>query len=379
MDNKVKIFFSLIVGMAVGACAVYFPNRRKIELAENFDIFFQCEDFLKEKNLQPKEFQKDDYSVLNSMLSARYDKYTVYHNTERGTKEFSINKVNTTPASMTTGFELDFDKNDNLYFSKVIPDSEAEKQGIKKGDIILSADGKTFESDGYEFAEQFTGKEKTMHLILERKGEQFEKEFVLKSDKNISLKSAYSKMYGDTLYIAVYKVDDYSDDSVKKILSENKNFKSLIIDLRHNTGGNVESGLKIADSFISSGEVCEHFNNGDTNVQSIGNSSEDISVPMAVLADEMTASAGEMLTAIFKAYGNADIVGENTYGKGVFQTKAVIGRGMLNYTTGYMTVGDIDYRDTGIAPDIEIDMDYDEKIIGTDEDIQLQKALELLN
>ena len=93
----------------------------------------------------------------------------------------------------------------------------------------------------------------------------------------------------------------------------------------------------------------------------------------------MTASAGEMLTAIFKAYGNADIVGENTYGKGVFQTKAVIGRGMLNYTTGYMTVGDIDYRDTGIAPDIEIEMDYNENIIGTDEDIQLQKALELLN
>ena len=99
-------------------------------------------------------------------------------------------------------------------------------------------------------------------------------------------------------------------------------------------------------------------------------------VPIAVLINENTASAAEILTALLKQYGDATLVGMNTFGKGVYQNKGIFYGNSVRYTEGYYTVGDWeDYHGKGIKPDVEIDMDSD--YIGTDKDIQLEKALEL--
>ena len=100
--------------------------------------------------------------------------------------------------------------------------------------------------------------------------------------------------------------------------------------------------------------------------------------PVVLLTNEKTASAAEIFTALLKQYDDATIVGTNTFGKGIFQNVATFHRNVIHYTDGYFKVGDWDcWQGVGIAPDIDVEMDS--ALIGTSEDVQLQKALELLS
>jgi len=103
-------------------------------------------------------------------------------------------------------------------------------------------------------------------------------------------------------------------------------------------------------------------------------------MPMVVITNEKTMSAAEILTALLKQYGeDVKLVGTKTYGKGIFQKeKELSNGGILRYTAGYITVGDWEcYQGKGIEPDYEVEMDSSS--IGSDDDIQLKKALKLLS
>ena len=100
---------------------------------------------------------------------------------------------------------------------------------------------------------------------------------------------------------------------------------------------------------------------------------------VVLLVNNNTASSAEIFTAALKQHIEVTIVGENTRGKGVYQIVNLLDNGdQFKYTAGTYTVGDWEcYQGVGIAPDVEVPMDRE--LIGTDDDIQLKKALELLD
>jgi carboxyl-terminal processing protease len=148
--------------------------------------------------------------------------------------------------------------------------------------------------------------------------------------------------------------------------------------LRNNPGGEISVALSSADPFINKAEVRTRQFDGAVSSQET-NDGVDYDVPIVLLVNENTASSAEIFTALLKQYADTTIIGTNTFGKGIYQNYAVFKGNYLQYTAGYTEVGDWEtYNEKGIAPDIEIAMDYDENIIGTDEDIQLQKAIEIL-
>ena len=162
--------------------------------------------------------------------------------------------------------------------------------------------------------------------------------------------------------------------------------KSLIIDLRENTGGDVEQEIKIADLFVDSGKTLFITEDKKSNRVDTKSSSEKvINIPVVVLVNDYTASASEMLTGMLKDYGIATIVGIKTYGKGVIQQvyNDVLGKKSgitLKVTTAeYYTPNGNKVNKEGIKPDIEVAGKAVETAgLEKSEDKQLQKAIEVL-
>ena len=163
--------------------------------------------------------------------------------------------------------------------------------------------------------------------------------------------------------------------------------KSLIIDLRDNTGGYVDSALNIADLFIEKGKTLLITEDKDGNEEKeVAAKDKTVDVPVIILVNEYSASASEILTGCLKDYNVATVVGTNTYGKGVIQSLVpnVLGEqigGALKVTIAeYYTPNKNKINKIGIEPDEVVELELgDDETLTKDNDNQLKKAIEILN
>ncbi len=365
--------FGSVIFAGIGAGGVYLKNKKAIEFAEKYPAIFETYDFMKDTDIGQPENVAEDVQI-NSFLKLYDDKYTYYGDNGVSEEEKIINNVNTSPTACGCGFQIDFDEN-TLYFSEVTEDMPAYEQGFRTGDIILSINGENITT--FEDAKKLMGKKTTTAEIkIQRDGKEQEITLTRFSD-TAKAEGIESKKFKDTLYIKYSRIGDLSTAPFLDIL-KNNSFNSLIIDLRNNPGGEISVAVSSADPFINKAEVRTRQFDGAVSSQET-NDGVDYDVPIVLLVNENTASSAEIFTALLKQYADTTIIGTNTFGKGIYQNYAVFKGNYLQYTAGYTEVGDWEtYNEKGIAPDIEIAMDYDENIIGTDEDIQLQKAIEIL-
>lgn len=378
MDKKEKFFKSLILSIAsmgIGAGAMYLANYKELNFMSRYPELIEVDNYArKELEIAPPE-NPDKAVVADAYFRLYDDEYTfVEESLSPHSAEYGIKKVNDSSTAKESGFKIKFNEKKQPYFSAVVKGLPADKQGIKVGDVVKKVDD--YELTDYNHAIRLTGENgTTVKLFIERDGKEFSLDFVRKTDSSQTT-GVSSEMYGDTLYISIDSMNDTAVSEFTKALSENK-FESVIIDLRDNGGGYTQTAISAADMFIGASETVMHAkNNSDSEVYK---TDEEIvyDVPIAVLINEKTASAAEILTALLKQYGDATLVGTNTFGKGIFQNRAFYKGESVRYTEGYYTVGDWEnYHKKGIKPDIEIDMDS--QYIGTDKDIQLQKAIEVL-
>ncbi|MBQ9808429.1 MAG: hypothetical protein IJM55_06130 [Ruminococcus sp.] len=189
-----------------------------------------------------------------------------------------------------------------------------------------------------------------------------------------------SLMNGNVLYVKIngfvwgtnLSFGSKTDDLMPKA-------RAVIIDLRGNLGGDISEAQGISNRFLKTGVTHCFIDNADDYDFEMGDSGNEIELPVVILVNGETASASEMMTALFmQNYDNVTVIGTTTYGKGIFQDeKELSNGGVLRFTNGYYTVGDWEcYQDVGIEPDITLEMD--ESLIGTLSDTQLKKALEIL-
>ena len=179
-------------------------------------------------------------------------------------------------------------------------------------------------------------------------------------------------------YIELATFDEGCAEQFKTAYEElkNKNVKSLIIDLRNNGGGIVDEALQITDYILDKDSTM--LITADKNkAEEIETSKNDpiIDVPIIILVNNETASASEILAGAIQDYKKATIVGEKTFGKGVIQELYTLndGSGLKITIKEYFTPNRNKINKVGIKPDYEI---IEEK--ETEEDEQLQKAMELL-
>lgn len=312
------------------------------------------------------------------------DKYTEYIPASE-MKEFT---ENITGSFVGIGIYMVADeKNENIVVYYPIPDSPAEKAGIKPGDIIISVDGIEYSYDDFSIiADKIKGKEgTTVKLVIERDGKNLD--FEIKREK-IETNPITSKIL--TNNIGYLKLPSF-DDSAAKRFEEKLNdlikngAKSLIIDLRNNGGGIVDESTDIADMFLDKGKtIFKAIDNKGNEEITVSKEKKKYTIPLVILVNENTASASEILTGALKDNEAVKVIGKKTYGKGVIQTVISLqdGSGLKITTAEYCTPNGTKINKIGISPDIEVDLPNTVKsvyAVNESEDTQLNKAIEELS
>lgn len=278
--------------------------------------------------------------------------------------------------------------NETIIIGTIDDDTPAAKAGIKAGDIIKEINLEDVSTKGSEYiSSKIKGTAGSTVKIKVLRGEE-ELTFDVERAEIKVYKIKHEMLQNNIGYIDFDSFTDTSYNEFKAAYEDLKNngATSLIVDLRNNTGGYVDSALNIADMFVDSGKalLITEDKNGNRYTQSSKNTKE-IDMPVVVLVNEYTASASEILTGILKDYKLATIVGTTTYGKGVIQEvyPDVLGKdigGALKVTVSeYFTPNGNKINKVGIEPDEKVELDDSESTdITKDTDTQLQKAIEIL-
>ena len=185
-------------------------------------------------------------------------------------------------------------------------------------------------------------------------------------------------------YIKIVQFEEITYDQFKASLDElqAENMQGLIIDVRNNPGGLLKVTEKIADELVPAGVVVSTENKVGKNEVYYADD-EYINIPIVVLVNGNSASASEVLAGAIKDTGRGKLVGETTFGKGVVQSVIPLSDGSaLKVTTAkYFTPSGVCIQGIGIEPDFEVTLPVElltKSKLTEEEDVQLQKALEVL-
>jgi len=330
-----------------------------------------------------------DYAITGMTLATE-DEYTNYYSASDFKKY--INSSQNTYVGIGVIIAA-AENNENVEIISVTADSPSEKAGIKCNDWLIAINGEeVFADDLDAVAEKIRGKGedigKSVILTIKRNSELFEIEV---NKSSIEKDTVQSKILFDDLgYIKINsfdrkdKTDNSSTDTFDEFLSEmkylnDKNIKKLVIDLRNNPGGDLDVVSAIADYFLPEC-VITYTENKQGKKEYIYSDEECVDMEIVVLVNENSASASEILTGALKDWDKAEIVGTKTYGKGIVQTIFSLGdgSGMSVTTSKYYTPGGVCIHGIGIYPDYVIDFPEYNAMTPIEEDLQLQKAIEIL-
>jgi carboxyl-terminal processing protease len=207
------------------------------------------------------------------------------------------------------------------------PGSPAYKAGLRPGDIIAKVDGKS--TDGMnvtEVADLLKGQRGTIvNVAVSREGSSGNLTFQVTRDE-ISRKSVPDGFFVQP-GIAYIKIESFAENTARELeddlkqLGEN-NIKGLILDLRANPGGLLNSGVAVADHFLQKGQliVSHHGRSSPEKAYSAYNGNHGRNYPIVVLVDRYTASAAEIVSGALQDHDRAWVLGETTFGKGLVQT-----------------------------------------------------------
>ncbi len=263
---------------------------------------------------------------------------------------------------------------------KAIKGAPAEKAGVKKGDVIAKVNEmETADRLLDEIVSKIKGRKGTqVKLTIHREGESAPIEIsVVRA--TIKIPNVTGEVLGgDIGYIRVEEFNEVIDEDMDRVLFdlEMRGAKGIILDLRDNPGGILESAVDMASKFIASGVIVTEKNKqGEIKkYEAKGGGDEDI--PLVLLVNGGSASASEIVAGAIQDTGRAPIVGEQTFGKASVQSvhKLKDGSNLVVTSASYFTSKGRDINKKGIAPDYKVEMTDGSKV-----DIQLEKAKELLS
>jgi carboxyl-terminal processing protease len=274
-----------------------------------------------------------------------------------------------------------------IYIFGVIPNSPAEKAGLKSGDVIVKAEGiEATEETYYDVLDAVRGEAGTNVSVTALRGEE-KIDFVITRQAVASENVLYQKLDGNIAYIRILSFADtrVSEEFVQKIaLAQSEKCEKFIFDLRNNSGGYLDEILAVLDILLPEGPMINIVDKKGL-TKTHNSDSNCIKGEMAVLCNGNTASAAELFTAALRDYELAEIIGETTFGKGTMQTTRLLsdGSALKLSIAFYNPPSNVSYDKIGVKPDFEVKLtEYWESRyfkMPVEEDTQLQKAIEILN
>ncbi|SHH40106.1 S41 family peptidase [Tepidibacter thalassicus] len=253
-----------------------------------------------------------------------------------------------------------------------IEDTPGFRAGIKPGDKIVKVNGKNVTAKEMDKAvSMMKGKAKTKVTLTIARENKKTFDLTIKREK-IRLKTVKSQVLEDNIgYIRITMFDKKTADDFKQNLKElqSKNIKGLIIDLRDNPGGLLDQCKEIADELLGEG-IIVYTKDNKGNKEYLKSDSNKIDIPLALLVNEGSASASEILSGAVRDNKAGVLIGTTTFGKGLVQTVKDLrdGTGFKLTIAQYFTPNGEYIHGKGIKPDIVVEKVED----------QLPKAIEYI-
>ncbi len=346
----------------------------------DFDLYWQLWDTVKNSYVDKEEISEKDmfYGSLEGMVKAIDDPYTSFLDPELS-KRFNDDLSGSFEG---IGAEIGI-RDDTLTIVAPISGMPAEEAGLKSGDKVLSIDGKSTAGISIDKAvDTIRGKKGTdVTLTIYREGLEETKDIII-TRGIITIESVETEILDNN--ILLIKISNFNEDT-RSLFDEaineakTKQVKAIILDLRNNPGGFLESSIDIASEWVESGPVVlEKFDDDDIIKYQARGVAELSSYETIVLLNGGSASASEIVAGALKDYNKATIVGEKSYGKGSVQTlKPFVDGSSLKVTVAkWLTPEGVSISEKGISPDYEVE--YNLEDFEADRDPQLDKALEII-
>lgn len=268
-----------------------------------------------------------------------------------------------------TGVKISKGESGQSYVQNIDKNSDSLKDGVSNGDIIKAVNGIDVSDKPLNEVNNMIDNEDVVVLTLERNGKIVEKEI-----KNKLVEPTYVS-YKDINGINYIKIDLFNEKAVSEFtdyLIKMKSRENLIIDLRQNQGGNLDSYEKIMNLFVEKGTLL-YKKESSQGIEEIRASTDEFYKfdKIIVLVDNQTASSSELLASNMRDILGATIIGDKTYGKGSIQTIINLPDGSYVYVSDkeYLTSEGEGIEGVGITPDI-LEIDYQK---------QLNKAFDIIN
>lgn len=378
MNNKAKKIIKQIIIIAITA-VMSSVITLGVVMANNFSLDY-AKKIILENYYGGVDKKALEEGALDGMVASLGDEHSTYIGSEFGYDTFA-REINGEFSGI--GVSILATEENRSSIVSVFSGTPAEKAGLKNGDVFLEVNGKGVEFAGVQaIADAVIGEIGTsVNIKVERDGTPLSFDIVR---EKIYVPTINKKTFENFGYIQVTSFDQRTDEDFKAALDELKDKDGLIIDLRNNTGGLLDTTVNMLDMLINEGTLIQtRYNDGEINYTAKGTQVYD--KPVVVLVNELSASASEFFSAAIKENNRGEVVGVNTYGKGSIQTTFRLpdNRG-IHLTIGrfYSPEGN-EINGVGVAPTYEVEnpeeyqwMDVD--IIPFEEDLQLKKALEVI-
>ena len=361
---KFVLTVSCVLALALISINIFSDdNREDTQRTENFyeniELFADSISIIKNAYIEDVPADKMIYGALGGML-ASLDGYSQFLTPEN----FKEMKVETKGKFGGLGIEIGI-QNDMLTVVSPLDDTPAQKAGLKPGDIIVEIDGEiTRDMNFYDSVKKLRGKPGSeVSISIWRKKENSFLEFTIMRDI-IEVKSVKDPILTKDK-IAYMKITEFQETTAKEIeknlnsLSKGNGLDGILLDLRNNPGGLLDSSIDVAEIFLKKDDliVSTKGRESDQNkdFRSMRTTAYD-NTPLVVLVNEGSASASEIVAGAIKDNSRGVIVGEKTFGKGSVQTVIPLKDGSaLRITTAiYLTPSGKIIREKGIMPDIEV-------------------------
>ncbi len=321
-------------------------------------------------------------SIYAGLMDGLGDPYSVYYNEE----EYEKLTEDSSGTYSGIGALLQQDPTTGICtVIKVFKGSPAEEAGMKDKDILYKVDGReiTGEELDYFVSTYIRGEEGTQVEITVLRGDKMEEVTMKVTRRHVDVPTVeYEMKDGKTGYIQISEFEMVTADQFKIAVEDlqSQGMEKLIIDLRNNPGGLVSTAVDMLDYMLPDGLLVYTAGRSGVGEKYYSDDGHDVDLPTVLLVNGNSASCSEIFAGAYKDFGRAQLVGQQTFGKGIVQFVIPLGDGSaVKVTTQhYYTPDGFDLHGTGIAPDVEIAPEEDDTMNG-EHDAQLDKAMEILN
>ena len=328
----------------------------------NYDLIKEALNVINNYYVDPTKLDNKTLTegAIKGMVDAINDPYSTYMSKE----QVDIASSDFQGQFGGIGATVGVDESGRVIIIAPIAGSPADKAGIKPGDIVLEIDGKSTSgltsTDAVALVRGPKGTTVKLTVLHANTTESVVIEIVR---AEISLTSVYFEMKGDIAYIQITQFTERTDKELIPCLNtiSQNGAKGIIIDLRSNPGGILDTVVSNASHFLKDGAVVHVVDrDGKKTTYYVENVTPKIlDLPMVVLVDSYSASASEIFSGALQDYGRALIAGTTTYGKGSVNVLASLSDGSGIYITigRWQTPNGHLIEGQGIQPDEVLDFE----------------------